>query len=206
MAALIPQISRGFVLAVSAPSGTGKTSLCDKLRDEMDGIVRSVSVTTRPKRDGEVSGKDYFFVSLDEFKIKEAAGDFLETAEVFGHRYGTPRKPVEEAIVAGRVIVMDIDTVGAFRVRELLKKDAVLLFILPPSLEELEKRLLGRGKNTTEELKTRLAEAKREIGESKDYDYVLSNTDFEEAFQGLMGIVKTERSKPFRLQIKNLQS
>jgi guanylate kinase len=199
---LMPEVSKGFVLAVSAPSGTGKTSLCDKLATELSYVVRSVSVTTRPKRDGEVTKRDYEFVDLQEFQRRQKNKELIETAEVFGYWYGTPLKPVEEALKSGKVIVMDIDTKGAFAVAEKLKQDCVTLFIRPPSLEELEKRLISRGKNTPEELKRRLSEAAREIGESHRYDYVIGNESFAEAFGQLMSILTAERSRSHRLSLE----
>lgn len=194
-----PKHHRGFVLAVSAPSGTGKTILCDRLRDELSFVTRSISLTTRTKRDGEVSGKDYEFVSRDEFLARKAKGEMLETAEVFGNLYGTPRKPVEQAVIDGKIIVMDIDTVGAFAVKDVLKKDCVTVFILPPSMEELERRLKVRGKDAPEELKKRLAEANREVAEAPKYDYVFANIVIEEAYAQLKGIVLAERARAFRV-------
>ncbi len=198
---LIPQVHRGFVLAVSAPSGTGKTSLCDKLAREFDYVDRSISVTTRPKRDGEISGKDYIFVSEDEFKAKAEAGELLETAKVFGNWYGTPRKPVEDSLAQGKVIVMDIDTVGALRIHAMLPQDSVLVFVLPPSFEELEKRLKARGKNSPEELERRLSEAAREVEESKGYHYIMTNLDFDRAYDELKAIVMVERMRSYRCRL-----
>jgi guanylate kinase len=200
---LIPGNKKGFVLAVSAPSGTGKTSLCDKLRDELPYIVRSISVTTRPKRDTEVNGKDYIFVDKAEFSKMREAGQFLETAEVFGRFYGTPKPPVEAAIRDGRVMVMDIDTVGAMAIKEHYKKDAVSLFILPPTLAELESRLKGRGTDEPEVLERRLKEAAREIEESKRYEYVIANKMFDDAYVRLKSIVVAERSRRERLILKS---
>ncbi len=189
---------RGYILAVSAPSGTGKTSLCDRLAQDFDFVVRSISMTTRARRDGEVDGKDYQFVSREDFKRFEQEGALIETAEVFGNWYGTPRKPVDEAILGGKVIVMDIDTVGAFKLKKMLGEDCVMVFIKPPSLEELERRLKSRGKNTPQELQKRLSEAEREISESKDYEYVFTNEDFAKAYEQLKQIVQAEAAKPFR--------
>ncbi|MBN8555887.1 MAG: guanylate kinase [Deltaproteobacteria bacterium] len=188
---------------MSAPSGTGKTSLCDKLRDDYSFIVRSISMTTRPKRDGEVSGQDYEFVSEEDFLKRKSNGEMLETAEVFGRWYGTPKTPVERAIEEGKVIVMDIDTVGAFNVKKILKDDCVTVFILPPSFQELERRLRSRGKNSPEELKLRLSEAAREMRESAKYEYIIGNHDFSEAYQRLLGIVMTERQKAFRVELSH---
>lgn len=198
----LPEPLKGFVLAVSAPSGTGKTLLCDRLRDEYSFVRRSISLTTRPKRDGEISGKDYEFVDRDEFLARKNRGEMLETAEVFGNFYGTPRKPVEDAVQSGYVIVMDIDTVGAENIKRQLTKDAVSIFILPPSIEELERRLRARGKDSPEVLKKRLSEAHREISEAKNYDYVIANVDFEVAYRELLSVVLAERARTSRLKFR----
>lgn len=192
-------VKKGFILAVSAPSGTGKTSLCDKLAAELGFVDRSISVTTRAQRDGETNKVDYEFVTSEEFRRREEAGDFLETATVFKNLYGTPRKPVEDAIANGRVMVMDIDTVGALRIKELRPEDTVLLFIVPPSLHELEKRLRARGKNLPEDLAERLKMAALEIREASKYDYIINNEQFEEAYTHLKGVVLAERLKTRRL-------
>lgn len=199
---LTPKVLKGFVLAVSAPSGTGKTLLCDRLRDEFSFVTRSISLTTRPKRDGEVSGKDYEFVTREEFLARKKNGDMLETAEVFDNLYGTPRKPVEDCIRDGKIIVMDIDTVGAANVKAALGEDCVTVFILPPSIDELERRLKLRGKDSPEVLKKRLAEASREILEARKYEYVFANVDVETAYRELLSIVLAERQRPQRLKFK----
>lgn len=199
MEILSQSVVRGFVLAVSAPSGTGKTSLCDRLAEDHSFAVRSISATTRPKREGEVTGRDYEFLSSDEFIEREKNGEFLETAPVFNHWYGTPKSPVEKAIREGKIIVMDIDTVGAFNIRKLYPKDSVLLFVLPPSLKELEKRLRQRGKNSPAELENRLKEASREISEASAYDYLIHNDHFDEAYTQLKSIVIAERLRSWRL-------
>lgn len=200
---LVPKHKRGFVLAVSAPSGTGKTSLCDKLAKDFDYIVRSISVTTRPMRSGEISGTDYIFVTPEEFKAREARGELLETAQVFGNWYGTPKQPVMDAIENGKVIVMDIDTVGALRIHKMMPLDTVLVFVLPPSFEELEKRLRSRGKNAADELERRLKEAAREVSESKAYHYYVSNVSFDSAYSHLREIVDAERSRIHRYQLES---
>jgi len=194
-------LARGFILAVSAPSGTGKTSLCDKLASEDSDVVRSVSVTTRKQREGEVSGRDYHFVSVEEFKKMDSKGELLETAQVFGNWYGTPKSPVLDAVSKGQVIVMDIDTVGALRIAKLYPKDTVLVYVYPPSLEDLEKRLRARGKNSPEDLQMRLKEAASEIKESGQYHYGITNLDFDRAYKELKGIVTTERLKLERMTL-----
>ncbi len=185
---------RGFILCVSGPSGSGKTSLCDRLAEEHSFVLRSISVTTRPQRPGENSGKDYIFVSRDEFLKMRVQGDFLETAEVFGNLYGTPRRPVEEALKDHEVIVMDIDTLGANTIKNEFQKDCVTVFILPPSMDELERRLMQRKQNTPEDLARRLKEAAREIAEAADYDYRLENHEFSQSYEQMKKIVFLERA------------
>lgn len=202
---LVPQQTKGFVLAVSAPSGTGKTSLCDKLAQDFDFVVRSVSVTTRPKRQGEISGRDYTFVGLDEFRKKERSGELLETAEVFGNWYGTPKAPVLDSISKGKVIVMDIDTKGALGIHRMMPQDTVLVFVLPPSFSELEKRLRARGKNEPQELERRFQEASREIKESVGYHYYVANVSFDRAYDDLKAIVAAERLRLGRQRIPFLE-
>lgn len=196
------ECSRGFVLAVSAPSGTGKTSLCDKLAADLPYVRRSISATTRPQRQGEVGKQDYEFVSVDEFKRLDKEDYFLETAQVFQNWYGTPRIPVEKAVAAGQVIVMDIDTVGALRIQSLMPRDTVLIFVVPPSLAELENRLKARGKNSPEDLAHRLKMASLEISEATKYDYIVENHHFEQAYDEMRSIVIAERQKLSRLNLK----
>jgi guanylate kinase len=198
---LQPVLARGFILAVSAPSGTGKTSLCDKLAQEDRDVMRSVSVTTRKQRDGEVSGRDYTFVSVEEFKRLEEKNQLLETAQVFGNWYGTPKTPVLEALSKGQVIVMDIDTVGALKIAKLYPQDTVLVYVYPPSLEDLEKRLIARGKNSPEDLAMRLKEAASEIKESRKYHYGIRNLDFDKAYSELKAVVAAERLKLDRMTL-----
>jgi len=186
---------RGFVLCVSGPSGSGKTSLCDKLANETDYVERSISVTTRPIRPGERSGKDYIFVSRPEFEKMRGEAVFLETAEVFGNLYGTPLGPVKESLSNHRVIVMDIDTVGANSVKEKLKDECVTVFVMPPSLEELEQRLLQRKQNSPLDLERRLEEAKREVDEATNYQYIIENSQFDQAYRELIEAVERERKR-----------
>lgn len=180
---------KAFVLCVSGPSGSGKTSLCDKLADELDFVERSISVTTRPQRSKERSGKDYIFVSLEDFQRMKNEGAFLETAQVFGNWYGTPREPVERSLSEGKIIVMDIDTVGAMNVKNLLKERCITVFVFPPSMDELRRRLEERKQNNFSDLELRLQEAQRECSESSKYEYCITNRDFDEAYAELKQIV-----------------
>ncbi len=186
---------RGFILCVSGPSGSGKTSLCDRLAVDHSFVRRSISVTTRTQRPGETSGKDYIFVSRDEFLQMRTRGEFLETAEVFGNLYGTPRRPVEDTLKEHEVIVMDIDTLGANAIKKEFQIKCVTVFVHPPSMDELERRLQGRKQNTPEDLARRLKEAAREISESAVYDYQLTNQEFHQAYEELKRIVFGERLK-----------
>lgn len=176
---------KGFVLCVVGPSGVGKTSLCDRLAKDLAFADRSISVTTRPQRLGEVSGSDYIFVNRAEFQKYQENDELLEWAEVFGNFYGTPVGPVRESLSGGRVIIMDIDTVGAHYVSKRLSPDVLRVFILPPSMEELKKRLRDRKQNNAEDLERRLKEAKREIEESEAYEHRIVNDDLERAYQRL---------------------
>lgn len=186
---------KAFVLCVSGPSGSGKTSLCDKLANELQYARRSISVTTRPQRSREISGQDYIFVSRSQFEEMKKRNDFLETAEVFGNCYGTPRQPVEESLKAGDIIVMDIDTVGAMNVKKSLGERCVTVFVKPPSMEELKRRLEERKQNDSKDLQKRLQEAEREIREADSYEYVIVNQDFDQAYAELLKIVEARRAE-----------
>jgi len=184
---------RGFILCVSGPSGSGKTSLCDRLAEEHVFVRRSISLTTRAQRSGETESEDYIFVSHQDFEQMRVGGLFLETAEVFGNFYGTPRQPVEAALAEHDVIVMDIDTLGANAIKKEYQKNCVTVFVHPPSMAELERRLRGRKQNTPEDLARRLKEAAREISESSNYDYQLTNLEFRQAYEELKRMVFAER-------------
>ncbi len=191
---------RGLVLVVSAPSGAGKTTLCQKLLAADPEISFSVSYTTRKPRPREKNGVDYFFVDQDTFEKMIEEGAFLEWAKVYDHYYGTAKAQVEEAISQGRDILLDIDVQGAFQVREKLGRDAVLVFILPPSLTELERRLRSRGTEDEETIKRRLSFARQEIARAKEFDYLVCNQELARAFDELWSILKAERQRSFRRQ------
>lgn len=188
----------GLLLVVSAPSGAGKTTLCKRLLAEESEISFSISYTTRPPRPKEVPGKDYFFISRELFQKMIKEGAFLEWAEVYGNLYGTAKEPVLKALNQGRDILLDIDVQGAFQVREKLGPEAVLVFILPPSLEELERRLRARSTEDEATLKRRLEEAKREIAQAHRFDYLVLNDILEEALFRLRAILHAERQRTFR--------
>ncbi len=187
---------RGLLLIISSPSGAGKSTLSRRLM-EWDPTIRfSVSATTRPPRPGEVDGRDYRFLDREEFQRMVAAGEMLEHAEVFGHFYGSPRKPVEEAMAEGRDTLFDIDWQGGQQIRNSsLGKDVVSIFILPPSIAELERRLRARGQDSEEVIAGRMAKSQAEISHWAEYDYVLVNDDLDETAQKLQTIVAAERMR-----------
>ncbi|HEX6937890.1 MAG TPA: guanylate kinase [Longimicrobiales bacterium] len=191
-------VGRSFPLVIAAPSGAGKTSLARALVERRSDVVFSISATTRPRREYETSGKDYYFVDDAEFDRMIAAGELLEWATVHGRRYGTPRAGVAHGLEQGRVVVLDIDIQGARQVRDLFP-DAVLVFILPPSAGELERRLAKRGSEARAEVDRRLAGARRELPLATTFDYVVVNDDFERAVNALDCIVTAERHRRSRM-------
>lgn len=184
---------RGLLFVLSSPSGAGKSTLARKLLAADASISLSVSATTRPPRPGEVDGIDYHFVDTPTFKQMIADGQFLEWAHVFGHRYGTPKAPVEAMLEAGKDVLFDIDWQGTQQLYQEAGIDVVRVFILPPSIEELEDRLRGRGTDSDEVIADRMARAKSEIGHWDGYDYVLINDDIESCFESIQHILAAER-------------
>ena len=189
---------RGFLLILSSPSGAGKSSLTKRLMAWDPSLSFSVSATTRAPRPGEVDGRDYYFRSRPEFEALIASGQMLEHAEVFGNLYGSPRGPVEEAMLAGRDTVFDIDWHGGQQIRQAMRDDVVSIFILPPSIAELENRLRGRAQDSDEVIAGRMAKSRDEISHWAEYDYVLVNHDLDAAEDELKAIVRAERLKRFR--------
>jgi guanylate kinase len=187
-----------MMLVMSSPSGAGKTTLTRKLLAADPRMAMSVSATTRPPREGEVDGRDYIFITSDAFDALETQGAFLESAEVFGNRYGTPRAAVEAALSEGRDVVFDVDWQGARALRAAAPEDVVSVFILPPSLTELRQRLKSRAKDTAAVIEKRMAMATSEISHWDEYDYVLINSDLETTFADLEALVKTERLRRHR--------
>lgn len=186
---------RGLMLVLSSPSGAGKTTLSRKLLTEERGIELSVSVTTRPKRRGEVNGRHYHFIDRKRFDQLVRAGELLESAEVFGNFYGTPRKPVEKALKQGRDVLFDIDWQGTQQLREKLPQDLVSVFVLPPSIPELERRLHTRAQDDEKVIRARMAKAGGEMTHWAEYDYVVVNRDFDRAFADVRAILAAERLK-----------
>jgi guanylate kinase len=192
-------VRRGVCLVISAPSGAGKTSLTRALLAAEPGLALSVSATTRPPRSGEQEGKHYFFRTPAQFAAMIGAGEMLEWAEVFGHRYATPRAPVEAALAAGRDVAFDIDWQGHRQLRTALPGDVVGLFILPPSLAVLESRLRGRGTDNKQEIARRMQAARDEIAHAPEFDHVLVNADFDRALAGCRAVLNAARSATHRL-------
>jgi len=186
---------RGLMFVLSSPSGAGKTTLTRRLMNADAQAALSVSATTRPPRLGEVDGKDYFFVDEAAFERMIQEDAFLEWAHVFGHRYGTPKAPVETVLAAGRDVLFDIDWQGAQQLYQEAGPDVVRVFILPPSIEELERRLRARNTDSDAVIEDRMARAKSEIGHWDGYDYVLINDDVERCFAQVRQILTAERLK-----------
>jgi guanylate kinase len=189
---------RGLLFVLSSPSGAGKSTLARKLLYADPQISLSVSATTRQPRTGEVDGVDYHFVDTPEFKRMVADGELLEWAHVFGNRYGTPKAPVEQTLAEGRDVLFDIDWQGTQQLYQEAGNDIVRVFILPPSIAELEDRLRGRGTDSNEIIADRMARAKSEIGHWDGYDYVLINDDIEACFEKIVHILAAERLRRSR--------
>lgn len=186
-------------MVLSSPSGAGKTTLARRLIEADPGIAMSVSVTTRPPRPGEVSGRDYHFIDEAAFKRMREADELLEWARVFDNFYGTPRTPVEKAVKSGRDILFDIDWQGAQQLSEKLKHDVVRVFILPPSAAALEKRLQTRAQDSADVVRRRMEAASAEISHWPEYDYVIVNASLDASMAGLKAILGAERLKRERL-------
>ena len=184
---------RGLLLVMSSPSGAGKTTLSRRLLAADPMITMSVSVTTRAPRPGEVNGRDYHFITHEEFGRLRDRGDLLEYAEVFGNFYGTPRRPVTEALQAGRDVLFDIDWQGTQQLGAAMQDDVVRIFILPPSAEELRERLIGRAQDSASTVAKRMAKAADEISHWPEYDYVIVNDDIGKASVEIEAILTAER-------------
>lgn len=189
---------RGIMLVLSSPSGAGKTTIASRLLED-PGIELSVSHTTRPKRKGETDGKDYHFVDRETFTRLRDQDAFLEWAVVFDNYYGTTRKPVEEALAAGRDVLFDVDWQGARKLRESAKDDVVAVFILPPSAAALEQRLRMRAEDPDDVVTRRMRGASNEIQHWEEYDYVVINTDIEQSVASVRAILAAERLRRTRL-------
>lgn len=190
---VIPIARRGLMLVISSPSGAGKSTIARNLMERDRQIGMSVSVTTRQRRQSEIEGVHYHFVSQREFERMRDSDSLLEWAEVHGNFYGTPRDPVELAMSEGRDMLFDIDWQGAQQLQDKMKADVVSIFILPPTMAELQSRLHRRAEDTEQVIQTRLANSRAEISHWREYDYVIVNDDLDAAFDAVQSIVKAER-------------
>jgi guanylate kinase len=189
---------RGLMFVLSSPSGAGKTTIARRLLAEDDEIAMSVSVTTRPMRPGEVEGRDYQFADRARFDAMVEANEFLEWAEVFGNCYGTPKAQIKAGLREGQDFLFDIDWQGTQQLYQRMETDVVRVFLLPPSIEELEQRLRGRGTDSEEVIAGRMARAKAEISHWDGYDYVVINDDVEACFGKVRAILHAERLRRAR--------
>ena len=189
---------RGLMFVISSPSGAGKTTLAERLLASENDLVLSVSATTRSPRPNETHGDDYFFLSEADFLEMRGKGEFLESASVFGNYYGTPRAPVEAALARGRDVLFDIDWQGAQQLVEVAREDVVKVFILPPSREELERRLRRRNQDPEDVVAARMAKADAEISHWAEYEYVVMNEDVDRSEALLRAILAAERQKRAR--------
>ncbi|PUU87014.1 MULTISPECIES: guanylate kinase [Halanaerobium] len=187
-------MSKGILFVLSGPSGVGKNTVLDELFKNFDGVSYSVSATTRERREGEVEGEDYFFISEAEFKGIEAEDGFIESAVVHGHYYGTPKKFVDQKLDEGEDIILEIDTQGAKQVREKYP-EAVYIFLVPPSLEELENRLDKRGSESDKSKNLRLKNARQELKEVHKYDYEVINDSLSDAVREIKKIIIKEQKR-----------
>lgn len=184
---------RGLMLVLSSPSGAGKTSICKKLLEQEKELTLSVSATTRTRRPGEVEGADYQFISTLEFETRINKAQFLEYAKVFGHYYGTPSHLVENSLQSGRDVLFDIDWQGTQQLKAKARQDLVSVFILPPSIKELEKRLFKRAQDAIEVVAERMSKSASEMSHYPEYDYVIINYNLNQSVQQVQSILHAER-------------
>ena len=195
----------GFLLVLTGPSGAGKGTLVDRLVRARPACVFSISSTTRPRREGEIDGVQYEFVTREEFDRRIEAGTFLEWAEVHGKRYGTPSRFVDERLAEGRIVVLDVDVQGGASVRR-LRPDAVSVFVYPPSIDALRQRLLARATDRPEVIEQRLHNAPGEMAQFVHYDYLVVNDELEPAVERLLAIVDAEQARVRRLRARGLET
>ena len=191
----------GVLIVISGPSGAGKGTLCRRLKKDFPDIYYSVSVTTRSPRQGERQGVDYSFMSIEEFLALRDADGFLEWAEVYGNYYGTPKSLIEESIAGGRDVVLEIDIQGALHVKKQYP-EGIFIFIVPPSMKELRRRIEGRGENSPEDISMRIGSAYAELAYVSEYDYVIVNDEVKPAVEKLKSIIIAEKCRPQRREIK----
>ena len=190
-------IKQNILIVVAGPSGVGKGTVCARLFKEMEKMEFSVSATTRKRRNKEVHGVNYFFVSDEKFDQMIANSEFLEHADVFGNKYGTPKEYVMKKLAEGNDVLLEIDVQGAMMVMDNYP-DALFIFILPPSIKSLEERLLKRATENEKQLKTRLNKAKEEIGFAKKFDYIIVNEDVDAAYEEIKSIIISEKCRTER--------
>ena len=195
---------RGILFVVSAPSGAGKTTLCKELVRRVPSLKHSISYTTRSPRPGELHGREYFFVEARYFQDLIEKNEFAEWAQVYGHRYGTPRTPLLDLMDNGTDVLLEIDVQGARQIKKMFD-DAVYIYILPPSIEALRQRLQQRGGDSTEEIQRRLQKVREEMWSYREYDYIVKNDDMTHAIKGLEAIVLAERIKTKRVDLPWLE-
>ena len=186
-------VKKGNLIVISGPSGTGKGTVCKQLLAARPEIAYSISATTRAPRAGEKNGREYWFLSKEEFQKMIAQGKLLEWAEVYGNYYGTPADKVREMLDSGHDVLLEIDTQGALNVQKMFLKEGTFIFLLPPSLAELERRIRGRGTETEEAIKRRLAAAISEIPRGNNYDYIITNDVVENVVAKIINIIEAER-------------
>jgi guanylate kinase len=196
---------RGILFIISAPSGTGKTTLCKQLTANLPGLWHSVSYTTRKPRPGEAHGHDYFFIEEETFREMIARNEFVEWAHVYGHLYGTPWKSLNEKIDQGIDVLLEIDVQGAMQVKKRFE-DSVSIFILPPSMTVLRARLQTRASDTAEEIQRRLHKVKEEVWSYREYAYIVRNEDLGRSLRDLESIFWSERLKTKRLNMSWLEN
>lgn len=186
-------MKKGNLIVISGPSGTGKGTVCKQLLAARPELAYSISATTRKPRPGEVNGKDYWFLSKSEFEALIMEKKLLEWAEVYGNYYGTPAMKVREVLESGKDVLLEIDTQGALNVQKMFLKEGTFIFLLPPSLAELEKRIRGRGTETEEAIQRRLGAAIEEIPRGNNYDYIITNDVVEDVVKKIIHIIEAER-------------
>jgi guanylate kinase len=192
-------MERNLLIVVSAPSGAGKTTICKRLIKTSPNLIFSISMTTRQPRDNEIDGCDYFFISVEEFKEGIKKGEFIEWAMVYGDYYGTPKKALDESLSSGMDVLLDLDIQGAMNIKKEYKDRAILIFIIPPFLEDLKARLSNRMTDTQEEIEKRLSFAKEELKNIHKYDYYVINDDISTTVGKLKSIITAEKSKVKRI-------
>ncbi|MEQ8156531.1 MAG: guanylate kinase [Clostridiaceae bacterium] len=199
------QVNRGLLIVISGPSGAGKGTICKALLEENHNLHISVSATTRSPRAGEVEGVNYYFLDKETFKERIEVGDFLEYAEVYGNYYGTPKSKVEEMLMSGKDVILEIDIQGALKVKDNCK-EGIFIFILPPSMEELKQRIIKRGSETPESLMTRFKSAYQEINYISKYNYAVVNDEVHKAVNKIEAILTAERCRVDRIKENILDS